>query len=229
MAREFAQWNISMEVLSKAGWLPHWTVPYKDLADCGEDAAAVGNHLLSYYTDNWPDVRSRIASRISGYSIDEEAKETFREALNAHEQGLYRCVCRVLFPEIERVFRVELFGNKVGRLGYREIIDVLVKDKGISEFVPGGLYQLTLFRHLMKELAKEEVSEGDKRIYGLYKGVDTEGDRKRLKQDPIPNRHAAIHGLVVYSSQQNSLNVIFMADYVFEVISRVKTTSGQKR
>lgn len=229
VARELAQWDISMEVLGKAGWLPHCTIPYKDIAECGEDVEAVGRHLLGYYTDNWQDVRSRIESRVSGYSIDEEAEATFREALNAHEQGLYRCVCRVLFPEIERVFRVELFDNEVRPIGYKNIIDVLIKDKGIGEFVPGGLYQLTLFRHLMKALAKEETSEGDKRIYGLYQRVDTEEDRDRLQQDSIPNRHAAIHGLVVYSSQQNSLNMLFLADYVFEMMSGVKATSGQKR
>ena len=38
---------------------------------------------------------------ISSYNITSEAKATFREALDAHEAGLYRCVCRVLFPEIQ--------------------------------------------------------------------------------------------------------------------------------
>ncbi|MCY4138623.1 MAG: hypothetical protein OXF56_10200 [Rhodobacteraceae bacterium] len=44
----------------------------------------------------------------------------------------------------------------------------------------------------------------------------------------MPNRHAAVHGLVVYSSMQNSLNAIFMADYIFQPIGVLKRmASGQ--
>ena len=42
-----------------------------------------------------------------------------------------------------------------------------------------------------------------------------------LRQNPIPTRHAVAHGLVPYSSRQNSLNALFIADYVFAVVSRV--------
>ncbi len=48
---------------------------------------------------------------------------------------------------------------------------------------------------------------------------------ERFAQDPVPNRHAAVHGLVSYSSMQNSLNTIFMADYIFQVISFLKNPS----
>ena len=226
VAHEFAKWNISMEVLGSAGFLPHHTTPFQAIAECAGDIEEVRSRLFDYYTDNWQDIRPKIESRLSDYNIDAEAKETFHEALTAHESGLYRCVSRVLFPEVERLFRAELFDNKVGKIGYGKIIKELMANKGIKEFMPGGLYELTMFRHLMKALAKQEESESDKRIYGLYQDVGSEEDRERLQQDPVPNRHAAIHGLVVYSSQQNSLNMIFMADYIFSVISGLRENSA---
>ena len=54
---------------------------------------------------------------------------------------------------------------------------------------------------------------------GLAVGVD-EANVERAKHSPIPTRHAVAHGLVTYSSRQSSLNAIFIADYVFAVVSR---------
>ena len=226
MLSEFKKWDVGSEVLGKAGWLPHYTMPYDDIADYGEDIKAVRIGLLNHYESKWKDVRSEIESRLSGYKIDAEAKATFREALDVHEAGLYRCVCRVLFPEIERVLRAELFNNEIGKIGYKKFVNKLLDGKHIEDFVLDGLYDLSIFEHLTKAITTEEASGSDKLIYGLFQGVKSEADRDRLNKDPIPNRHAAIHGLVVYSSQQNSLNAIFMTDYVFRVVTRVITESG---
>ena len=216
---EFKKWDVGSEVLGKAGWLPHHTMPFDDIADYGEDIEAARSGLLDYYKSNWTDVRSEVESRWSGYKIDAEAKATFREALDAHESGLYRCVCRVLFPEIERVFRTKLFDRKIGPIPYQQFVKKLLDDKDIEDFVLEGLYDLSIFGHLTKAITTEDASGSDKLIYGLFQGVKNEADRDRLNKDPIPNRHAAIHGLVVYSSQQNSLNAIFMADYIFRIVT----------
>jgi len=45
--------------------------------------------------------------------------------------------------------------------------------------------------------------------------IKTDLDRQRFEQDPIPNRHAAVHGLVSYSSMQNSLNTILWRSIFF--------------
>jgi hypothetical protein len=47
-------------------------------------------------------------------------------------------------------------------------------------------------------------------------------NRAKLESDPVPNRHAAIHGMIVYNSVWHSLNVIFMTDYAFQVVSAIK-------
>ena len=43
-----------------------------------------------------------------------------------------------------------------------------------------------------------------------------------MEADAVPNRHAAVHGLVVYRSFKNSLNTLFMTDYVFQIVNAVK-------
>ena len=224
VSREFVKWNVSCEVLGRAGWLPHYTTPFDYIAEYGEDIQTVRSRLLDYYKSNWQDVRSEIESRLADCKIDAEAKAAFREALDAHEAGLYRCVCRVLFPEIERVLRTELFNGRVGKITYKNLIKKLASDdKSIGDFITAGLYDLTIFGHLTKALRRTDTSESDKLIYGLFETVASEKDRERLEQDPVPNRHAAIHGLVVYSSPQNSLNAIFMTDYIFRIVTPAVT------
>ena len=218
---EFKNWNISSEVLRKAGWIPHYTTPFDLIAGWGEEPKAVGNQLLHYYDSNWKDVRSQMEARLAHYQIDEEAKATLREALDAHEARLYRCVSRVLFPEIERVFRTKLFDGQVGPIPYKELVSKLVgEDRSLGDFMSGGFYELDIFGHLTKHIENGDKSEGSKFIYGLFQKVGSEEDQERLMQDPIPNRHAALHGLVVYSSQQNSLNAIFIADYIFRIFGQ---------
>ena len=226
---EFVKWDFSDKVLGKAGWLPHYTTPFDYIAECGKDDKAVQSQLLDYYENNWQNVRSEVEARLSGYKIDSEAKATFREALDAHEAGLYRCVCRVLFPEIERVLRTELFDDEIRSrpITFKDLTRKLVCDdqKAIDDFILSGLYDLSIFGYMTKairEKDEEPVSESDKLIFGLFTNVKNEEHRESLKQSAIPNRHAAIHGLVIYSSQQNSLNMIFLADYIFQVISSSK-------
>ena len=39
--------------------------------------------------------------------------------------------------------------------------------------------------------------------------------------DPVPNRHAALHGRVSYASEKSSLNMLIMTDFIFDAISKV--------
>lgn len=220
---EFDTWNVSSGVLRRAGWLPNYTTPFDLIRECNGSAEAVRDVVLDYYERDWQRVRERIERHLSAYGVDEKAKATFHEALQAHETGLYRCVCRVLFPEVERVFRAQLFDNKVGPIGYSKFVRALVSDdRPLEEFVRNGLHSLSVFGHLTKGVREKDqpVSEADELIFGLFSDVLNEADRARLQRDPVPNRHAAIHGLVVYSSPQHSLNTIFMADYVFQIMPR---------
>lgn len=220
VAQEFNKWNVSAETLNRAGWLPHYTTPFDEIMMGHKDTEAIRVQVLQHYTENWDRVRSQIEDRMANYSIDEEAKATFREALDAHGAGLYRCVVRVLFPEVERILRTTVLDDAAKRIGYGELVTDFTTGKWIENFVIGELYELHLFSHFTKALRKEPLSDSDELVYGWFQRADREGDVARLMQDPVPNRHAAMHGLVSYSTQQNSLNALFLADYIFGIVSK---------
>ena len=229
---DIEKWNISMDVLAKAGWLPHYTMPFAAIAKSDGNEDQVCAAILEYYTRNWENVREQIENRLTGYRIDAEAKATLREAFDAHESGLHRCVCRVLFPEIERVLFVKLFGGILGdkRITYDKYIKTLAgEDRSIEDFIVDGLYDLAVFGQITKAVrekdrqdhGEEHLSKADEMIFGIFSSVRNEGHRESLSQNPIPNRHAAMHGVVSYSLPQHSLNTIFLADYMFGIVSRI--------
>ena len=213
-------------MLNAAGWLPHYTTPLSLVEDCSGDVCAVRSKLNEYYEQNWSSVRRTIESHLVEYNVDEEAKATFREALDAHGYGLHRSVCRVLFPEIDRVLRTALFGRRTGNERYREIIETLVNDKTLGDFLPGGWFDFDYFGHLTAAIRERSNDALGERIFGLFSRVD-EDDLQRVGQDPVPNRHAAMHGFVSYSSSQNSLNTIFVADYMFRLIGSFRNAQTE--
>ena len=62
-------------------------------------------------------------------------------------------------------------------------------------------------------------------INHLYEQVN-DINRQQFINLPIPNRHAAIHGLIVYSSMKNSFNTIIMADYIFQIVTQAISPSS---
>ena len=210
--QRLAQLSRHNHVLDSAGWLPHYTTPFEYIDECDGDIDEVQAQLWQYYQDCWRDVRQTIELRLTSYDIDGEAKATFREALDAHEAGLYRCVCRVLLPEIERIARIELHESKIKGIASQLLLQELAGTLKLSSVEPRGWHGLNLLRRLRTH---------------LYERINDEASRQRFEQDPVPNRHAAVHGLVIYSSMQNSLNSIFITEYIFQVISFAKKTSRE--
>jgi hypothetical protein len=204
------------QLLDESGWLPHATLPTSLIDQCGEDADQLSRSIAQYYAENWPKVRSELSCRISRFRVDEESKETFREALAAYDQKLYRSVCRLLMPEIERVARIELndgtLGKVVGKDGkttkIQDVLQKLAGELSLDDIEPSSYLGMTLFIRLTEH---------------LYAQVHTEEERKRMEADPVPNRHAAVHGLVSYRTAQNALNTIFMTDFIFQVVTAVRS------
>ena len=201
-----AQIERRSRILDEAGWLCHYTMPIDIIDGSPSDTIALGRNVEQYYMDNWSSVRSIIEDRIATYSLDEEAKETFKEAIQAHEAGLFRCVCRVLFPEIERFARQELHGNTLKPITSMKEIRDMAGHLTPAEIHPGGYYGITIYKRLVDH---------------FYAKV-TESSIGRLSRDAIPNRHATIHGLVTYKSYQNSMNALFIADFLFNLICVLK-------
>lgn len=124
---------------------------------------------------------------------------------------MYRSVCRLLFPEIERVARVEIYEAKIGHhiTSQRDLPKMAGQPTPGELQLPGPL-TLSLFKKLENH---------------LYGRIKTEEDRASCVLDAVPNRHAALHGIVSYSSMQNSLNTIFITEYIFQIIHYCKGAS----
>ena len=200
----FAKYSKFIDSVGATGWLSYHTVPISYVEECGGDISLLEQRLSTFYETNWNGIRQDIESRLEAYHIDEEARETFREALSAHEAGFYRCVCRVLFPEIERMIRVLFFENKAGTIRSKEILDRLTQRGSLEDFMPREAYGWILFDRLVNHLYAPDKN------------------RKKFQKDFVPNRHAAAHGLVSYSTPKHSMNMIIMADYIFQVLPSIK-------
>lgn len=195
------------ELIEEAGWLPHYTSPFDKIA-VEDDPARVSALLEQHYTENWTDVKAQFVSKLATYDVDDEAKETFLEALELHEIGHYRPVVRLLFPEIERAARKELFPDWNKSLtSLKELREAAGHNLGLSTF--GSIeYSWHLFKRVSEHLYE-------------YVNLDPSSVAK-YENDPVPNRHASLHGVVVYKKVNNSLNAIIMAEMMFLIVSDLK-------
>ncbi|MGB8278729.1 MAG: hypothetical protein WCF20_12470 [Methylovirgula sp.] len=219
----FAAGYQQYELLKQAGWVPHATTPAHLIDQCNGDAQVLSASIEAFYEDNWQSVRREIEKRVASYLIDAEAKAAVSEALSAHGMGLHRLVVRGLFPEVERVARMELYNGAVGNIpapdgkGAWPVWNHLIRsaDERLSptQVDPRGFYAFRLFEFFFEH---------------VYAKVDTPEAQKRFAGDPVPNRHGALHGLVVYRSPKESLNMIFMADFLLHVICLLKEQYSER-
>ena len=193
------------QLASELGWVVHHSLPIDLLDNVHDDD--LDEAIMAHYRAKWSDFRRETELDTNEYLVDQDTKETVIQALQAHESGLYRLVSRTLMAEIERVIRVQLRGKIVGRgLNVKETILSEVDDLPMSSF-----------HDLTSSTMQYETFEGH-----LYEQIYDENDRSRFADNPIPNRHAALHGLVLYSSEKSSLNSIFLMDFVLQTITQAK-------
>lgn len=193
VVQSFVKWSRAVDALNATGWLPFRTVLFHYIDEHRSDSSQLNCYLSEYYSTEWDSIRDDMILHLDRCQIDDEARATFREALKAHELGLYRCVCRVLFPEIERVID--------GGHHSKELLEKL-----------GGTQSL---EHLSFQERLDYVICGQL-INHVYESGKT---REKLKENPVPNRHAALHGLVSYSSHKHSMNMLIFTDYIFRVLT----------
>lgn len=203
------RYNKFIDAVGPTGWLPYHTLSIDYVEELENDVSLLEVCLAEFYETNWDNIRQDIESRLNFYCISEESKETFREALSAHSVGHYRCVCRVLFPQIEKEFRIHFFEDSAGHITSREILNQL-NSLELKSFLPREAYGWILL---------------DRLVDHLYEKVDGD-NRTQYEDDFVPNRHASAHGLVSYSTFKHSMNMIVMSDYIFQVLtSMVKLKS----
>ena len=200
------------QLISELGWVVHHSLPIDLLDNVHDDD--LDEAIMAHYRATWSDFRRETELDTHGYLVDQDTKETVIQALQAHQIGLYRLVPRTLMAEIERVIRLQLRDKVVdSRLKVKETILSEVDDLPMSSF-----------HDLTSSIMQYEALEGH-----LYERINDENDRSRFADNPIPNRHAAIHGLVPYSSEKSSLNSIFLIDFVLHTITQAKRARMRKQ
>lgn len=208
------------ELVERTGWLPHYTTPFHLIDVETHSEAAAQTLIAAHYVESWDDVEAQFLENLDSYDIDDEAKATFKEALSAHRYGLFRAVPRTLFPEIERVACNEIYGGKrtifeETRKGKQKAINI-TSLPGISE----AARDLPARELLSYEFGMQLFTKMEEHLYARV-GDDAQQIAK-FADDPVPNRHASLHGIISYGSNQSSLNALMMTDFMFHLISRVK-------
>ena len=101
------------------------------------------------------------------------------------------CVCRVLFPEIERMVGAGLRSKR--------LLKKLTGTGDLADYAFRERFGYVLFGRLVKHVYQS-------------------GRREKFERDPVPNRQAAIHGLVSYSTHKHSMNMLILTDYIFQIL-----------
>ncbi len=214
MFEQLAKHEAHCKRLEVAGWLPHPASPWHLLDDedlCGEE---LNKAIEAYYRENWPAVKISISEAIAGYTIDAEAKATFGEALSAHEAGLHRCVARTLFPEIERVSRTKLHGGAMDKIASQPKLQEAISNLYPSDIARDGISGMRLYNKLIDH---------------LYVSMPTPERVEAIAAEPVPNRHAAVHGYVAYNTLRHSMNALIIAEYLFHAITVIMELEKQAR
>ena len=193
----------SVKVAKQLGWVIHHTFPSSLLEETSEENLDMA--ILNHYQAEWSAIRRTLELDTDSYLIDEDSKQTMKQALAGHEAGLYRLIPRAILPEIETLIRKELYEGKPQNLNMAEEVKIF-------EEIP-----ISFMRNLASGLSGYEAL-----TQTLYEHVKTEHDQTKAAANPIPNRHATIHGLVAYAAEKTSLNSIFLADFVFDVFTKIK-------
>ena len=207
----FVRYDAIAKASERSGWLPHRTVPFDEyILAVGGDVDALTTKVSQFYEENDTLVVGDVQSRIPDFLVDDEAKETLEEGLRAHEAGLYRSCCRVLLPEIERVILQDWLGISAKRPLTRNDIIQRANQAVLEDFIQDDTGDLVLFGKLMEHLFVHTST------------IDPS------QQGSTPNRHAATHAWIPYSSRMNSLNTIILADYIFSLVTSFKQKQAQK-
>lgn len=195
------------ERLEALGWLPHDTSPFALVEEDRADQPALDAAIEAYFSEEWSGIATKLIAGIEGCDIDDEAKASFAEAVAAHGAGFHRCAPHLLFPEIERVSRKEIHGGALDKMASQQQLVQAISRLTPGEMSSSGVSGLRFYRKLTEH---------------LYQHMKDEAAIAVAAGDPVPNRHAAVHGIVVYNTAKSSLNSIFVADYLLRAISTIK-------
>ena len=197
------------DVVRKIGWLPYQGQPMHDkyfaiVEQSAGDYLVAAQHIGEYYHSNWEEIHRHLKLRVGQGDFDEAAGDTMLVALLLHEREKYKQVPRILFPEIERLLRAA--SGVSGNIPLKDLLDKAFNEVSLFELVGGTSSEYSLLGGLAKW------------------SFLSEKERDNAKRHCMPNRHLTLHGEVAYSKFQDSVNMIFFADYVMRQLSKLQIT-----
>jgi len=196
--------------LGEAGWIPHPLLPLDEgTAELLDDPDRLDEVLLTHLRAHWGSVEAQLLDDEVFSILDDGHRETVRQALAAHDAGLYRCVPRTLFGEIEMAAHAALDGIELpGKITAQlRPVWVLLDELSISQLQIGGTTGIGYF------LAKEKV----------YADTRAGGADGRL-----PNRHDQVHGFSRrHASERDSANTLLLADMMFRLLAILRVEADE--
>ena len=192
-------WNWVEKACEECGFLPHRSIPFVEFyRECGGDYDSFSVRVSEYYKNHEKDILQSIESELMDSDFDADRKETIQEAFKALDCGLTRLPVPALLPDIERTILEDWLGEPRGTTKTLKEKQIHKALEGItfSDAVPNAIYDYKMFGRFAKV---------------LYAYVSTPS---QFEGKDIPNRHAALHGWVIYGTKEFCLNTLMLYAYI---------------
>jgi hypothetical protein len=193
------------DIIELAGFLPHFTMPFGDIFENKESIESIKNLINEYYREELIEVQESIMENYDTLNVNTEYRVIMKESLELHQFGYFRAVCGLIFPAIERAMRELPF------IGHFKAKPVRSFQAEISRTFPWKLQVLETNPRLVSIFMNH-----------IYRKISCSDDIVYFTDNSIPNRHACIHRIIVYDKFYHSLNTIFIADCVFNMIELIR-------
>ena len=207
--KQFHERKQTHDALDKVGWLPHPSVPYRLVEGCGDDLALLDARVAEYYRTRWTEIRDEMESGLAEYHM------TMKRGRRSGR--------RTLSPRVWTVPGYLPLVVPRNRADHRSAGDRQDADDRETACI-GRSDRIVQVRELFDRVMLERHSRGTPTSrYG------PRANGRGFERDPVPNRHAAIHGRVAYSTHKHSMNMLILTDYVFRILPPLEDSTRSWR
>lgn len=193
----FAKHQANREILA-LGWLPH---PFQtELHNEVVETTDLDEHLSEFYENNLAAFEISLTKNLEKCGCDDILLSRISYCFRSYRDGNFGQIPCALFPEIERYARENLYTeNPFSNItSLREVRDTISSLP--LPYLPAPVLERGY--HLFKVFDEH-----------LYTPIKTTEQWKAAQKSDIPNRHAALHGLVVYDNAKSSINTFIIFEY----------------
>lgn len=192
--------NRQYHKLIDQGMIPHENFPWNDMLNLPDNN--MFEICYEYIENNHTLFINNLLENIEKYDITEDTKETFKEVIYCFNNKMYRSIVPTLFTCIKSQIRFDF------NVEHKNTLASLQNFQEFIRKIPVGI--------LWKRSISHAIIDAMFRI--IYTKAKENDILNFLKENNIPNRHTAVHGIFHYNKKIHALNIIIFADYVFNMI-----------